>query len=114
MSLIVICNLSLSYPCHCPTVVRQCDGVALLSITCNLKEKRLTVCVTVQVTAWAKQREIKLEEGLAGVRSNTALLDELMAWITQVESSLLTQEQQPIPDNVPIIEQLLHDHQVTL
>lgn len=67
-----------------------------------------------QVTAWAKQRESKLEEGLDGVRANNALLDDLMSWITNVESSLLTQEQQPVPNNVPIIEQLLHDHQVGL
>ena len=66
------------------------------------------------MTAWAKQRESKLEDGLAGIRANNELLEDLMKWITDVESSLLTQEQQPVPDNVPIIEQLLHDHQVGL
>ena len=38
-------------------------------------------------------------------------MDQLMAWLSGAEASLVSQEQVPVPDNVPIIEQLLHDHQ---
>ena len=42
------------------------------------------------------------------------MLDELMAWLTGAEASLIAQDQQPVPDNIPIIEQLLCDHQVNI
>ena len=35
-----------------------------------------------------------------------------MGWLTGAEASLIAQDQQPVPDNIPIIEQLLCDHQV--
>ncbi len=65
-----------------------------------------------EVAAWAHQREQKLNDALTDLKSNEALLAELMAWMLGAEATLTAQGSQPIPDNVPIIEQLLHDHAV--
>ncbi len=65
-----------------------------------------------EVSAWANQREQKLKEALSVLRANSNLLDELMGWLTGAEASLAAQDQVSIPDNLPIVEQLLCDHQV--
>lgn len=52
-----------------------------------------------------------MTEVLGEMRRNESVIDQLMAWMTGAEASLIAQDQQPIPDNVPIIEQLIHDHQ---
>ncbi len=33
-----------------------------------------------------------------------------MKWLNGAETTLMQQGSQPIPENIPIIEQLLHDH----
>ena len=60
---------------------------------------------------WAQAHEKKLREAFDKLRHQEALLDQLMAWLSGAEASLTSQEQVPVPDNIPIIEQLLHDHQ---
>jgi len=42
------------------------------------------------------------------------LLDQLIGWLTAAEANLSAQSHEILPDNLPIIEQLLHDHQVRL
>ena len=64
-----------------------------------------------QVSAWSGQRGQKLDEALGQIRSASALLDELMGWLTGAEATLTAQDLQPIPENIPIIEQLIHDHE---
>lgn len=44
------------------------------------------------------------------LKNSEALLDELMGWLNGAESNLVQQGANPIPENIPIIEQLLHDH----
>ena len=64
-----------------------------------------------QVSGWAQSHEQKLRDALEALRHQESLLEQLMAWLTGAEASLAAQDQVPIPDNIPIIEQLLHDHQ---
>jgi hypothetical protein len=64
-----------------------------------------------QVSQWALKRETKLSDALNEMRRDESLIEQLLAWLTGAEASLIAQGQQPIPDNVPIIEQLIHDHQ---
>lgn len=59
----------------------------------------------------SREHERKLKEALHTLRHQESLLDQLMAWLTGAEASLVAHDQVPIPDNIPIIEQLLHDHQ---
>lgn len=63
-----------------------------------------------EVTAWATQRERKIGDNLSSLKDQANLLEQLMAWLTGAEASLLAQDAQDIPDNIPIIDQLLHDH----
>ncbi len=62
------------------------------------------------VAAWARQRNQKLTGALTELKDSQALLEELMKWLNGAESTLMQQGSQPIPENIPIIEQLLHDH----
>jgi hypothetical protein len=64
-----------------------------------------------EVDSWAAQRGAKLSGALDELRANAALLDQLMGWLTAAEANLRAQSQQPLPDNLPIIEQLFQDHQ---
>ena len=63
-----------------------------------------------EVTSWASSRENKMMDNLDTMRNQANLVEQLMAWLTGAEASLLAQEAQPIPENIPILEQLLHDH----
>ena len=38
-------------------------------------------------------------------------MNKLMDWLNDTEKTLMDQAGRPIPDNIPIIDQLLHDHQ---
>ena len=62
------------------------------------------------VTAWARQRDEKLNNALKDLKDSEALINELMNWLHGAEANLLQQGSTPIPENIPIIEQLLHDH----
>ena len=80
-------------------------------LDCISQELNKQIELFLQVSQWAHQRESKLSEALSEIRQNQSLIDQLMAWLTGAEASLIAQDHQPIPDNLPIIEQLLHDHQ---
>ena len=61
---------------------------------------------------WSDQRQAKLNETLESLHKHDELLKDMIVWITDVESGLLKQQNSAIPENLPIIEQLLNDHQV--
>ena len=65
-----------------------------------------------QLTSMCKQRGMKLAEGLASIRRNTMLLDELLAWLNSAEGTLTGLDQEPIPGDIQVIMDLLTDHQV--
>lgn len=60
-----------------------------------------------------QQRRQRLEDTLTRQKLNSALLDELLTWLMTAEANMNVANKRPIPDNIPIIEQLLQDHQVT-
>lgn len=65
-----------------------------------------------QLTGMCKQRGRKLAEALATLRRNNALLDELVAWLNGAEGTLTGLDQEPIPGDIQVIQDLLQDHQV--
>jgi len=65
-----------------------------------------------EVTSWSDQRGRKIEAALNELRANATMLDQLMGWLTAAEANLGAQARELLPDNLPIIEQLLQDHQV--
>eukprot|EP00092_Neocalanus_flemingeri_P001303 GFUD01001391.1.p1 GENE.GFUD01001391.1~~GFUD01001391.1.p1 ORF type:complete len:5580 (+),score=1489.94 GFUD01001391.1:543-17282(+) len=64
-----------------------------------------------EVASWALQRQDKLEEHLRQLQELLALLDELMQWLIGKEHVLTTLEQEPLPDDLEIIRELIVEHQ---
>ena len=64
------------------------------------------------MSEWAKQRSQKLHESHDDMKAADSMLDLLLSWITGAENTLNKQETEPVPENIPIIEQLMNDHQV--
>jgi hypothetical protein len=67
-----------------------------------------------QVKSMEQQRRQRLEDALTRQKLNSALLNDLLTWLISAEINLNAAGQKPIPDNIPIIEQLLQDHQVLI
>ena len=65
-----------------------------------------------EITTWSDQRGRKIETALSELRANAAMLDQLMGWLMAAEANLSAQANEMLPDNLPVIEQLLQDHQV--
>merc|ERR550519_582704 len=64
-----------------------------------------------EVASWALQRSEKLDEHLKQLRELLALLDELMQWLIGKERVLTDLEQEPLPDDLEIIKELIVEHQ---
>merc|ERR1719239_1947469 len=64
-----------------------------------------------EVASWALQRSDKLEEHLRQLKELLALLDELMQWLIGREQTLVQLEQEPLPDDLEIIRELIVEHQ---
>merc|ERR1719167_341922 len=64
-----------------------------------------------EVESWALQRQDKLEEHLQQLLELLALLDELMQWLIGKEQHLTVLEQEPLPDDLEIIRELITEHQ---
>merc|ERR1719431_1960696 len=64
-----------------------------------------------EVASWALQRQEKLEEHLRQLQELLALLDELMQWLIGKEQHLTVLEQEPLPDDLEIIRELIVEHQ---
>merc|ERR1712061_788057 len=64
-----------------------------------------------EVESWALQRMEKLEEHLQQLLELLALLDELMQWLIGKEQHLTVLEQEPLPDDLEIIRELITEHQ---
>merc|ERR1740116_460853 len=64
-----------------------------------------------EVASWALQRMEKLEDHLKQLQDLLALLDELMQWLIGKEQNLVQLEQEPLPDDLEIIRELIVEHQ---
>lgn len=67
----------------------------------------------VEVKNLSSQRRKRLRDSLDVSQSNAHLLDELTKWLSDMETTLKTGSQKPIPENIPIVDQLLQDHAVS-
>ena len=64
-----------------------------------------------EVASWALQRYEKLQAHLKELKDLLALLDELMQWLIGKENTLTELEQEPLPDDLEVIKQLIDEHQ---
>lgn len=63
------------------------------------------------MTLWAQQREKRLNDHLKSLRELATLLDELMDYLNRAERTLVRLEEEPLPESIVAIEQLIKDHQ---
>jgi len=64
-----------------------------------------------EVASWALQRQERLEDHKRQLQELLALLDELMQWLIGKEQTLVQLEQEPLPDDLEIIRELIVEHQ---
>merc|ERR1711963_112721 len=64
-----------------------------------------------EVASWALQRQERLEDHKRQLQELLALLDELMQWLIGKEQTLTQLEQEPLPDDLEIIRELIVEHQ---
>uniref|UniRef100_A0A4W3JBR7 Dystonin n=1 Tax=Callorhinchus milii TaxID=7868 RepID=A0A4W3JBR7_CALMI len=64
-----------------------------------------------EVTAWAKQHQLRLEAALAGVIANQELLENLLGWLQWAETILTKRDQEPIPQEIDEVKALIAEHQ---
>ncbi|KAK3764301.1 hypothetical protein RRG08_008783 [Elysia crispata] len=72
--------------------------------------------LTITQTRWdqllqrAQNRGQRLQEALRNIQGNAALLEELLAWLTDAQALLATKERDPIPDDLKVVETLYKEH----
>lgn len=59
------------------------------------------------------QRSQRLQEALRAVRGNSALLEELLAWLSEAQALLVTKEKDIMSDDLTVVEALLKEHLVS-
>uniref|UniRef100_UPI00398EBE39 dystonin isoform X2 n=1 Tax=Pristiophorus japonicus TaxID=55135 RepID=UPI00398EBE39 len=64
-----------------------------------------------EVTAWAKQHQLRLEAALADVIANQELLEDLLGWLQWAETILTQRDQEPIPQEIDEVKTLIAEHQ---
>lgn len=62
----------------------------------------------------AKTKEERLQDALRNIQGNAALVEELLAWLTEAYVLLSTKEKDPIPDDLNTVETLYKEHVVCM
>ncbi|XP_037048318.1 microtubule-actin cross-linking factor 1 isoform X31 [Bradysia coprophila] len=63
-----------------------------------------------EVSQWALSREAKLRSHMQSLKDLDESIEELLAWLSGLEATLLSLESEPLPEEIPIVEQLIVDH----
>ncbi|XP_075166809.1 dystonin-like protein short stop isoform X24 [Haematobia irritans] len=63
-----------------------------------------------EVKQWAINREAKLEQHLQSLKDLDETIEELLAWLSGLEATLLNLERESLPDEIPPLEKLIEDH----
>uniref|UniRef100_W4VR42 Putative short stop n=1 Tax=Corethrella appendiculata TaxID=1370023 RepID=W4VR42_9DIPT len=63
-----------------------------------------------EISQWALSRESKLQAHLKSLKELDDSIEELLAWLAGLESTLLNLEQEQLPDEIPPLEVLIADH----
>ena len=71
-----------------------------------------TYALVTQALHKAGQRSQRLNEALDMSRGNSERMDELLSWLTESHALLSTKMRDAIPDDLTIVESLLHEHMV--
>ncbi|XP_017053678.1 dystonin isoform X34 [Drosophila ficusphila] len=63
-----------------------------------------------EVRQWAINRESKLEQHLQSLKDLDDNIEELLAWLSGLEGTLLNLKHEQLPDEIPPVEKLIEDH----
>ncbi|XP_033156699.1 dystonin isoform X25 [Drosophila mauritiana] len=63
-----------------------------------------------EVRQWAINRESKLEQHLQSLKDLDDTIEELLAWLSGLEGTLLNLKHEQLPDEIPPVEKLIEDH----
>lgn len=100
-----------------------------LNDACQMGDNILTKChpdavtvvkhwITVLQARWeeinnlSQQRQERLSEALHNLKMNAELLENLLSWLEGAENTLQLRDSKPVPDDIPVIQKLLDEHQV--
>ena len=62
----------------------------------------------------SNQRAQRLQDAMRAMRGNAALLEELLAWLTEAQALLTAKEKDLIPEDLHVVEDLVKEHLVCL
>jgi len=74
--------------------------------------------LTITETRWQQavhrsdQRAVRLQDALRAARGSAALVDELMAWLTEAHALLTAKDKDSVSDDLTVVESLLREHLV--
>ena len=88
-------------------ILRFCHPGALQTIRNQIAflKRRWT-----DVAGWAKQRDAKLKEGLEKLLFEQKLIETLMSWIINEETTIIEREEIPLPEAYDAVHTLLEEH----
>ena len=88
-------------------ILRFCHPSALQTIRNQIAflKRRWT-----DVAGWAKQRDVKLKEGLEKLLFEQKLIETLMSWIINEETTIIEREKIPLPTEYDAVHALLEEH----
>ena len=74
--------------------------------------------LTITQTRWQQavhrsdQRAARLQDALRTARGSAALVDELLAWLTEAHALLTAKSRDAVSDDLTVVESLLREHLV--
>jgi len=74
--------------------------------------------LTITQTRWkqavhrSEQRAVRLQDALRAARGSAALVDELLAWLTEAHALLTAKNKDAVSDDLTVVESLLNEHLV--
>ena len=67
-----------------------------------------------QAVLRAEQRAKRLQEALRMARGSAAVVEELLTWLTEAHALLSAKAKDRVPDDLTVVEALLHEHMVSV
>lgn len=65
-----------------------------------------------QVQTWAKQQAERIQTTLSALEAEREKIQRLLDWISSAEESLNLKEQEPLPEDIELIADLITQHAV--
>jgi hypothetical protein len=84
----------------------------LVSYNKVLIYKSTSLFSLLQLLQRGKNQEKRLQDELRNIQGNAALVEELLAWLTDAQVLLTTKERDPIPEDIKVVEDLYKEHMV--